>query len=132
MQTWQANQGSLAGIGGAVGQIGGAILANPGTLAALAATSDENAKENRKPARGILGMVEKMPVEEWDYKPGVEDGGRHVGPMAQDFQAATGKGDGRSIPMVDAFGVTLGAVQELAAKVDRLERKGRGITRAAA
>lgn len=73
-----------------------------------------------------------MPVEEWRYKPDAPmgDGGaaKHVGPMAQDFQKATGKGDGTTINVVDAIGTTLGAVQELDAKVDKLARgKARGL-----
>ena len=39
---------------------------------------------------------------------------------------ATGKGDGTSIPIVDAIGVTMKAVQELDQKVEKL---GRGLAR---
>lgn len=84
--------------------------------------SDENAKENKQPVEGALGAVEAMPVEEWSYKPGMGDGERHIGTYAQDFQQATGKGDGKSIPVIDAIGVTMGAVKELSAKVDKLSK----------
>ena len=59
--------------------------------------SDENAKENKEPATGTLEAARSMPVQEWDCKPGMGDGGRHIGTYAQQFKAATGKGDGRSI-----------------------------------
>ncbi|MFG1201754.1 tail fiber domain-containing protein [Xanthobacter aminoxidans] len=84
--------------------------------------SDENAKENKEPATGTLEAVRSMPVQERDYKPGMGDGGRHIGTYAQHFEAATGKGDGRSIPVIDAIGVTMGAVKELDAKVEKLAR----------
>ena len=67
-----------------------------------------------------LDAVNSMPVEEWTYKDGVADGGRHIGPYAEDFQRATGKGDGRSINIIDSLGVTMKAVQDLSKKVDRL------------
>lgn len=86
--------------------------------------SDEDAKENKEPATGSLKAVRSMPVQEWDYKPGMGDGGRHIGTYAQHFKAATGKGDGRSIPVIDAIGVTMGAIKELDAKVEKLA-KGR-------
>ncbi len=84
--------------------------------------SDENAKEKKEPATGTLEAVRSMPVQEWDYKPGMGDGERHIGTYAQHFKAATGKGDGRSIPVIDAIGVTMAAVKELDAKVEKLAK----------
>lgn len=92
--------------------------------------SSKEIKEDKRPARGVLEALREMPVEEWKYKDGVADGGHHVGPYAEDFQKATGKGDGKSIPVVDAIGVTMGAVQELDRKIDKLAKaagaKGEG------
>ncbi|CAJ0860523.1 hypothetical protein AMST5_01310 [freshwater sediment metagenome] len=62
-----------------------------------------------------------MPVEAWKYKEGEGDGGEHVGVMAQDFKRETGLGDGKSIHVVDALGVAMGAIQELAEKVESLK-----------
>lgn len=104
---------SMNGIAGGIGSIFGALI------------SDEDAKENKKPAKGILQAVKNMRVEEWDYKDGEGDGGRHVGTYAQDFQRETGMGDGKTINVIDALGVTMGAVKELANKVDKLERPTR-------
>jgi hypothetical protein len=99
-----------------------------GSLAGMAFFSDADMKTEKKPATGVLKAVQDMPVEEWTYKPGAGDGGRHIGPYAQDFQRATGKGDGKTINMIDAIGVTMGAVQELAAKVDKMASpRSRGI-----
>lgn len=97
--------------------------------------SDEDVKEDKRPARGVLSAVKNMRVERWKYKDGVADGGEHIGTYAQDFQRETGLGDGKSINAIDAIGIAMGAVKELAAKVDKLDRKRapreRGILKAA-
>ena len=112
MQSYNARQDQAAGLFGAAGTVIGML-------------SDKDAKtEKKKPGRSLLKAVENMPVEEWRYKKGQGDEGRHVGTYAQDFQRETGKGDGRSIPIVDAIGTTMGAIKELSAKVDMLA-KGR-------
>jgi hypothetical protein len=121
----------------------GSLMSGVGSLVSAFMPSDENVKTDKVPAKGALQAVKSMPIEEWTYKPGVGDGGRHIGTYAQDFQAATGKGDGKSIPVVDAIGVTMGAVKELSDKVDQIAKsiipdqqrkplKGRGITMEAA
>ena len=112
LSSWQAQQQQGAGVFNTLGTVAGA---------AIMASSKEY-KEDKAPARGVLDAVREMPVEEWSYKPGIADGGRHIGPYAEDFQKATGKGDGKSIPVVDAIGVTLGAIRELDAKVSKMER----------
>ncbi|MBM2322655.1 MULTISPECIES: tail fiber domain-containing protein [Marivita] len=113
MQSWQANQNSMMGTLGGIGQLVGA---------GVSLFSSKDMKTDKKPVkRSMLDAVKKMPVEEWTYKPGVADEGRHIGPYAQDFQAATGKGDGETIPLQDMMGVTLAAIQELAAKVDQMQ-----------
>lgn len=114
LQSWQAQQSMYGGIGGALGSIFGAFL------------SDETKKTGkRKPSVSVLEAARSMPVEEWEYKAGEGDGGgrKHIGPYAQDFAKATGLGDGKSISIIDAVGVTLGAVQELADKVDEISTR---------
>ena len=128
MQAYQAQQQGQAGLMGGLGMLGGALIQNPGILASF---SSKDYKENKRPTRGALRALEKMPVEDWDYKPGMGDGGSHTGPYAEDFKAATGKGNGKVIPIVDQIGVTMGAVKELSKKVDKLA-KTRGAIRAAA
>ena len=99
--------------------------------------SDENAKEDKREVKGILKALQKMPVEAWRYKSGQGDGKQHIGPYAQDFKRATGLGDGTSINVIDALGVTMGAVKELAERVgnrkgNRARPKAKSIFRAAA
>ncbi|MEW6257792.1 MAG: tail fiber domain-containing protein [Pseudomonadota bacterium] len=111
---WEKQQSASAsnvqGLMGGIGQMASLFM------------SDEDAKTDKKPVRGALEAVRGMPVEEWTYKDGAGDGGRHIGTYAQDFQRETGKGDGKSIPVIDAIGVTMGAVKELDRKVQRIAR----------
>ena len=110
MDAYNANQAQASGMWGGVG-----------SLLGLAFGSDEEIKENKKaPGRSLLSAIEKMRVEEWEYKQGEGDGGRHVGTYAQDFAKETGMGDGKTINVIDAIGTTMGAVKELSAKVDKL------------
>lgn len=111
LSAWQAQQQAGSGLFSALGGVAGAAII----------ASSEEYKTDKRPARGVLDAVRDMPVEEWTYKPGIADGGRHIGPYAEDFQAATGKGDGKTIPVVDAIGMSLGAIQELAEEVDRIK-----------
>lgn len=113
-QNWQASQQlagqNAAGIGSFLGGAMGLIF------------SDENIKHDKAevPEGAALEAVNNMPVTEWTYDEGVADEGRHVGPMAQDFQKQTGKGDGKTIAVQDAIGVTMKAVQDLDKKVTRM------------
>lgn len=117
----QGQQAAHNAAAGASAQATGSLFSGLGMLGGFALmSSSKDDKAKKRPARGLLGAVEKMPVEEWTYRQGVADEGRHIGPYAEDFRAATGRGDGRSIPVVDAIGVTMGAVKELSGKVDRL------------
>lgn len=106
----QMNAQGIAGMGSFLGGVAGLFA------------SDENVKHDVEdiPDGAGLDAVRNMPVTEWTYDEGAGDGGRHVGPMAQDFQRETGKGDGRSIAVQDAIGVTMKAVQDLDQKIDAL------------
>lgn len=101
------NFGSMLG---AIGTIGGVLL------------SDEDLKEDKAPIPDgeALDQVKNMPVETWRYKEGVADDEEHVGTYAQDFQEQTGQGDGHTIPIGDAIGLTMRAVQDLAGEVDKI------------
>jgi hypothetical protein len=117
LNAWQANQQQSNSLWGGLGSLAGM---------GLMAFSSKEFKEDKRPATGSLEAVRRMPVGEWKYKDGIADGGEHIGPYAEDFQAATGKGNGKMINLMDAVGVTMGAVQQLDKKVDALA-KGRGL-----
>jgi len=85
--------------------------------------SDVNAKHDFTEVRpeDILLKVRELPVSKWKY---IGSESPHIGPMAQDFFRAFQLGDdSRHINTVDAFGIMLAAIQALAEKVDRLEKR---------
>jgi hypothetical protein len=102
--------------------VNGSINAH-GTVYAngVALTSDRNAKENftAVDAREVLAKVADLPMTQWNYK---TDGKavQHLGPMAQDFQAAFGLdgADDKHISVVDEGGVALAAIQGLNQKLE--------------
>ncbi|EDM71046.1 Hep_Hag [Roseobacter sp. AzwK-3b] len=110
LSAWEAQQSANANLASGLGTAAGY----------LAFGSSKNIKENKSKPMSVLNAVRDMPVEEWEYKEGHGDGQRHIGPYAEDFQKATGLGDGKKISVIDALGVTMGAVQELADKVDKV------------
>lgn len=114
MARWQ-NQEQIAsnnfnGVMGAIGTGAGLLL------------SDEDVKKDKEPIPdgSALEAVNNMPVESWRYKDGVADESEHVGTYAQDFQEQTGQGDGQTIPVGDAIGITMKAVQDLSKQVDEI------------
>ncbi len=108
-------QADATGMAGAMGGIG--TLAGAG----IKLISSKKLKEDKQPVAGALSALNGLDVESWKYKDGVADGDHHIGPYAEDWQKATGTGDGKSIPVVDAIGVTMKAVQELNKKVDQMK-----------
>ncbi|MGA2246252.1 MAG: tail fiber domain-containing protein [Verrucomicrobiota bacterium] len=73
--------------------------------------------------RDILDRLAALPIEAWRYTNEPPDI-HHIGPMAQDFQAAFGLGtDGKIIYFADASGVTLAAIQGLNEKLDARDRQ---------
>lgn len=112
MQSYQAEQ---AGIGGLFGALGTVVGAMPWV-------SSGEVKHDKVPVddEQALGAVRKMPVEAWTYNEGQGDGGRHIGPYAEDYAAATGQGDGSSIDPITMNGVLLGAVRALDKKITAL------------
>lgn len=91
--------------------------------------SDRAVKRDIKPVDDddALGAIERMPVSSWQYDPakgGPDDGGKtHIGPMAQDVQAAAGDGaapGGKQIDLVSLNGIALKGIQEVNRKVEKL------------
>lgn len=115
MSSYNANQSSSQGMG----QLAG--------MGAMMMMSSKDYKEDKAPIkRGTaLEAINNMPIEGWKYKNGIADGGEHVGGYAEDFKRETGLGNGKSIPVVDAIGITMKAVQDLDAKVGALAGRGK-------
>jgi hypothetical protein len=86
--------------------------------------SDQNLKRDIVTADtdAILSAVASLPIARWRY---TDDpaAAPHIGPMAQDFQAAFAVGsDDRHIAKVDGDGVSLAAIQALYRRVLELEQ----------
>jgi hypothetical protein len=84
----------------------------------LAFGSARSIKHDDGPPERILDRVKKLPVRTWRYD--ADPGTMHIGPYAEDWQAMMGLGDGKSISVIDAVGVLLQSVKDLAADVDEL------------
>jgi hypothetical protein len=69
----------------------------------------------------VLDQVATLPITTWTYDDD-PSGARHIGPMAQDFQATFGVGGSdKAIAKVDADGVALASVQALHRRVQTLQ-----------
>jgi trimeric autotransporter adhesin len=115
--------GITTGIDGSGNETTGAYIA--GGSGTWTSVCDRNSKTNFAPvdARAVLEGVLGLPIRTWNYKP--QDASvRHIGPVAQDFRAAFGLGDGDThIAVVDADGVALAAIQGLNQKLEDRSRQ---------
>lgn len=118
----QANSSSQAGLGSLIGT---------GLMAGAMAFSSKELKEDGAPVdddEALAGLT-KVPVESWKYQDGVADGGRHIGPYAEDMQAQFGDQvapAGIGLDMVSVSGQHHAAIRALDKKVRRLERRAGG------
>jgi hypothetical protein len=118
---WSAVGYNTAGRINAAGSIfsGGDVYARGVRL-----TSDKNAKENFYNVNPleILDKLVSMPIQSWNFKEEASSE-RHIGPTAQDFQAAFGLNgdDNTHISSIDLQGVALAAIQGLNEKNEKLK-----------
>ncbi len=109
-----ANEFRVRAFGGVVFNSGvniGCVL--PANTGAWACTSSRLAKEGFTEVDGeeVLIKLAAMPIERWRY---LGSPAEHVGPVAEDFHAAFGLGEGSTrIATVDADGIALRAIQAL-------------------
>ena len=66
----------------------------------------------------ILEQLTQLPISSWQYNEG-DNGNRHIGPVAEDFQEIFGLGDGKHISTVDTDGIALAAIQGLKIEKDQ-------------
>lgn len=125
LNAWAAENSASAASSGGWGQMAGMLGS-----AAITQWSDKTKKEDKAPVdeNAVLKAIRKTPVEQWKYKDGVEDGGHHIGPYAQDVQKNLGEKagpGGRMIDLVSLNGINMAAIQALDKKVQKLEKKAR-------
>lgn len=116
-------QAQVGASGNAMAGIGQLI----GTGAALYAMSSKDYKEDKEPVseEAAVRAFQKLPVESWSYKEGLGDGGRHVGPYAEDVQRELGDEvapGGKQIDLISMSGAQVAAIKGLADKSDRQEQ----------
>ncbi|MFZ2653161.1 MAG: tail fiber domain-containing protein, partial [Burkholderiaceae bacterium] len=102
---------------GAGASIGGALLGSSAEFKELLAQYGE------ADADTFLDAVVGMPVHRWRYKGGIgfDAETMHVGPIAEDWQKATGYGSSRTISVLDVLGVLMLSIKALHARVAELE-----------
>lgn len=121
-------EGKDNGVFGMLGGIAGQFAGSAAGSAKIASfLSDVNAKKDIKPLTDAeaLAAVKATPVSRWQYKGGMGDGGKHVGPMAQDVNKTMGEAaapGGTSIDPVTMNGINMAATAALARKVEQLEQ----------
>lgn len=129
-QQAQANQGAMGGLAGLGGLAGTLLTAGTGSIAGkllglsdpkMLGLSDPKTKvrHGKVNDKAALAKVTSKPVEKWTYKPGMGDGGTHVGRMA-------GKGDvstpqGKAIDVVSELGLHQASIRALTKEVASLK-----------
>lgn len=96
--------------------------------------SDRNKKENfaEIDVHEVLDRVSQLEITTWNYTSSPTSV-RHLGPMAQDFQAAFGiGGTDKAIFQVDADGVALASIQALDDELDALRTENATLKKALA
>lgn len=117
--------GSLApyfGSGGGAATAGSAGAAGSGASAAGAAAigSSREWKFDAGEPEDVLPAIAGMPIRRWRYRDDPKQT-PHIGPYAEDWRARLSMGDGKVISIIDAVGVLLKGIQELSAKLEKLE-----------
>lgn len=123
MSAYSADQALLGAAIGAVGSFAGYAYGRGGSSKDI--KTDKREVEDGKTLKGI----KRLDVEKWKYKDDGE-GREHIGAYAEDFKREFGVGDGKTIDFIDAVGVTMKAVQDLAGEVDSLKKEHRGLKKA--
>lgn len=95
------------------------LISTVGTVAgiALAVFSSESLKDKQGPATDLLKKLKKVRVEKWNYKGSTR---RHIGAFAEEFNDVfeVNQDNRGMINVIDALGVTMGAVKELDKKLE--------------
>ena len=106
-------------------QMYGSQMAGMGQLVGMGATmlSSKVFKEDGAPVDSgdAVEAFKNLDVDSWKYKDGIADGGRHVGPYAEDVQRELGDEvapGGKQIDVISMSGAQTAAIKGLAEKLD--------------
>jgi len=106
--------GTLAGSRPAFGSTSSAASGGISTRMLKTSEREVNSAE-------VLARLQTLPIKAWEYLWDKGEDAFQVGPYAEDFQEAFG-GDSYRISFIHALGVSMVALQELAGRMDRLEK----------
>lgn len=110
----------MAGLGQLVGTAAGFYGKQPGSGAAVSSKALKEGKVPIDPGK-VVEAFKNLDVESWKYKDGVADGGRHVGPYAEDVQREFGDEvapGGKQIDMISMSGAQTAAIKGLAEQLE--------------
>ena len=72
--------------------------------------------------KAVLEQLVALPITTWHFR-SEEPKATHIGPVAEDFQAIFGMGDGRHLSTVDTSGVAFAAIQGLEQHLQSLNQQ---------
>jgi hypothetical protein len=124
-QAAQLQAGASANNMAGLGQLAGLGL---GAYQAGMFSSSKKLKHQKRPMseEQALDGIKGLKVEQWDYKPGVADGGTHIGPYAEDVRRGLGDAVAPGGKMLDAREMSRAntmAIQALTKRAAMLERE---------
>lgn len=90
------------------------------TAAALLFGSSRELKDRMSKESDILNRLDNVDIERWHYK---DSDVPHIGPYAEDFNAAFNLPDNPYIFYTDMFGVLMGAVKELRSELQSVKQE---------
>jgi hypothetical protein len=106
---------------------GGAQMAQLGVGAGqMLSTKTAKVKRGNVPTHAAMKAIRHAPVDEWQYKKGQGDGGRHIGPYAEDMQKHAGNTvapGGKAIDVISTLGLHHAAMQNLDQRLDKMESR---------
>ncbi|MDD5211396.1 MAG: hypothetical protein PHV62_03210 [Sulfuricurvum sp.] len=102
------------------GGMWGNLIGAGATAAAFFSSAKLKDYDSTPSTKEILDNVRELSLDRWKYK-GIDQ--KFLGAYAEEFTDRFGVGDGKTINMVDAIGVLLGAIKELDKKIAILEGK---------
>ena len=116
--------GGLGGLGSLLGGAASLIGSGSGGSGLMGLFSSKTLKNKTKSVstEEILDRVSQLNIDQWKYK-GIEQ--EHIGPYAEEFKELFGVGDGKTINMIDLFGVLLGSIKELNNKIEAIQKEAK-------
>lgn len=123
VSNYQAQAAATNQQNGIFGDLLGAGMGAAGMFMSTKKAKKQGAKVDGKKALKGLAALD---VDEWTYKPGMGDGGDHVGPYAEDVNREFGDGaapGGKMINMVEMSETNAKALRELTTQVAVLKKE---------